>query len=78
MALTIAQNGRILEGAEEGATLESLAEIWKGWAQEIDGCEFHFSSGMQIVYRDTRYGSVLTAWVDNPSDAVSFQILEMG
>jgi hypothetical protein len=71
-------NGRILEGAGEGHTLESLMKDWKGWAANKENCEAYFSSGSQIVYRDNNIGSVLTAWVEDPRDAVSFQVLEMG
>ena len=76
--VNMALNGRILENVNEDETLESLADEWKLWAALLHGCEFHYSSAMQIVYRDTRYGTVLTAWVTNPSDCVSFQVLEMG
>ena len=79
MTLTIVLNGKVIEGAtDSNKTLEALAAEWKHWAQEIDQCSFEFVSGMQIVYRDLRYGSVLTAYVTDPADSVSFQVLEMG
>ena len=79
MTITIALNGKVQEGAgDEYNSLMELAREWRSWAERTESCTFSYSSGMQIVYRDSRYGSVLTAWVDNPSNAVSFQVLEMG
>jgi len=75
--LNLALNGRILEGAlTEEDTLESLAESWQADANRIKGMEFHFSSARQIVSTDSRYGSVLTAWADNPRDGVKVEVLD--
>ena len=38
----------------------------------------YYANAMQVVSRDALYGSVLTAWTENTSDAVSYQVLEMG
>lgn len=75
--VNISLNGKPQQ-VPEGATLEGLAAEWKEWAAATEGCDFYFTSGSQIVYRDRRYGSVLTAWVDDPRDAVSYQVLEQG
>ena len=81
MKLNLALNGRILnnEGQSwEDKSLEQLKNEWEADAEGIDHIEVYYVSGGQIVSRDKKYGSVLTAWVDDPRDAVSFQVLEMG
>lgn len=78
--VTVALNGRILnsEGQSwEGKGLEQLKNEWERDAFGMDHIEVYYASGSQIVSRDKKYGSVLTAWVD-PQHAVPFQVLEMG
>ena len=77
--IIIALNGKVInDGQDRGDSLEDLAKEWKAWVKETPQTSFEYASGSQIVYRDHRYGSVLTAWVENLSDAVSFEVLEMG
>ena len=73
--LTMALNGRIIETEHDSTDLLPLAEEWNEWAKESEDKEFYFTSARQIVYRDNRFGTCLTAWVENTSDGVSFQVL---
>lgn len=78
--LTIALNGRIVD-ENRNTTLEALKAEWEGLAEDSGRRADHkifFSSGRQIVWRDRLYGSVLTAWANDPREAVSFKVLEMG
>lgn len=78
--LTVAMNGRVIDDSRE-TTLEALKAEWEGLAEDsgrANTMAIYYSSGRQIVWRDKMYGSVMTAWANDPRDAVSFQVLEMG
>ena len=87
--VNVALNGRILEGTSlEGMGLMEIKAQWEGEAEvananrELRGSvnliSVYYSSASQVVMSDPLYGNVITAWVENMSDSVSFQVLEMG
>ena len=83
--VTVALNGRILQEMKV-ESLEALKAQWEAEAEIANATRgespnlvtVYYANAMQVVSRDALYGSVLTAWTENTSDAVSYQVLEMG